>query len=826
MTTSRCLVAAILVPLAAAAAAWCGDAPPPKTVLPTGGERPVTDAAATALIRELKYQIDFYYANPDTKEGNDALAKAEELSKKILSMDLTDSLSFKLVQEVGHAEFIRWMNVQRLGRMPAIILDGWKRYQRAVKMTDEWKKQTVEKVEETVRATGTETRVRWKNIEQLREFNQFIIPYVVKHLKSTVTDKEEQANARVLAQEMGRTAVLPVIELLDHPDLGVRQNAARILGDIEPFDARAVAPLLALARNDTAEQTLRNNAVTSVQRITGRTIAELSEKPVAEYYVLKADRYFRDESGVQSEREEQEGVIWHLRGEELVYVLFSAPEGDWIWNEIMAEEAILRAFKLDPTYEKAHMLLAANTAKIIAEQADMLDVRKETGAPLKDKMTAQQSAFIDEQEKKMFGYRKVLLACGPKYCYRALSKCLHDRFPETAVVLIEALRQTDRGMLDAAGNMLPPPPEPEANADKRPAAPAAAEAEGWPLIWALNDSDERVRFAAAITLAYMNPVKNFMDAQKVTSVLGVGISKSAPYQVLLVTADNDEKNRYEDAVKKLGYGFSSVPDGQAGLATAREVPLKDLIIISDALKTPMPAKELLEKLATDAATRNVPVAVLTNRGGHAAAKEAFGVSQPSGWVMREEEGLDLKKKIEDIAGAITLRAQRYNVNKYHKDEVAEKCAAALGAIDPKHTFITYDSQVCDRSLLDALENRPEPVRLESIKTLGVWSRDDANILKRLMGVVDVKAKDANSLKVRQAGMQALAKIHPLDPQVRLFAKDMADPKNEPDTEIQYWAAVCYGIYDRPEAPSMGGPTPDQIVEFIKQHRVDKERLEK
>jgi CheY-like chemotaxis protein len=211
--------------------------------------------------------------------------------------------------------------------------------------------------------------------------------------------------------------------------------------------------------------------------------------------------------------------------------------------------------------------------------------------------------------------------------------------------------------LDPTGTLLPPiarpaprgkPGEKDADAkpeDKKPApgvAPAAAPRrsaretilvgnmpyseryEGVTLSRALSNPDQRVRFAAAVALARMNPPAKYEGHDKVARILADALSVASKPVILLVHENNSERNRIREALEALGYSVSEARDGDEGLTAALQYPPKDMIILDANLERRVKTRNVIDALQEDPRTRAIPYAIIGNLENAAALKEKFG----------------------------------------------------------------------------------------------------------------------------------------------------------------------------------------------------------
>ena len=177
------------------------------------------------------------------REGVDAFemgdfATAKRLLEKVIELDPTSEEAARLVKECGLKTMIRMMTEPSVGRGPHRVWDLYREFQRARVRNEERTREMVGFVVDD----KTPLPTVWKYMQELQDIGQFAVPALAPHLANE-KDDDMRTRARIACTKLGAQAVLPLIELLDHESLLMKQNAALILGDIEPSDSRAVGPL-------------------------------------------------------------------------------------------------------------------------------------------------------------------------------------------------------------------------------------------------------------------------------------------------------------------------------------------------------------------------------------------------------------------------------------------------------------------------------------------------------------------------------------------------------------------------------------------------------
>ena len=93
-------------------------------------------------------------------------------------------------------------------------------------------------------------------------------------------------------------------------------------------------------------------------------------------------------------------------------------------------------------------------------------------------------------------------------------------------------------------------------------------------------------------------------------------------RVLLVEDDKFLRRACEAILRQRGFTVTSATDGEEGLRLAREVPHPEIVLL-DLLMPRMPGVDVLRALKADAATRAIPVVILSNSSRDEDRREAL-----------------------------------------------------------------------------------------------------------------------------------------------------------------------------------------------------------
>jgi CheY-like chemotaxis protein len=93
-------------------------------------------------------------------------------------------------------------------------------------------------------------------------------------------------------------------------------------------------------------------------------------------------------------------------------------------------------------------------------------------------------------------------------------------------------------------------------------------------------------------------------------------------RVLLVEDDKFLRRACEASLRQRGFAVTTATDGEEGLRLAREVPHPEVVLL-DLLMPKVPGIEVLRALKADAATKDIPVVILSNSSRDEDKREAL-----------------------------------------------------------------------------------------------------------------------------------------------------------------------------------------------------------
>jgi len=782
-------------------------------------------------------------------------AEAQRKLKEVLALDPRKELAARLVDEAGTKVMAKMMSDVRMGNEPTYIWQYYRQYQvRKLADKERMGKMAARLVEDTT--TEDERALLYR---EFGELSHYAVPVLANYLKDA-THENYRTFARIAIARMGTRAVLPVVELLSHKEVLMRENAVLTLADITPLDPRAIPGLKARIEDPKEQASVKNYATRVLTRISGLDAA--ATKSSADYYYDLANRYYLDRAGVAEEGEDVDGTIWHLND---AGDLVTAQYPLWAWNEQMAEENVLKGLAVNPEHADFAALWASVLAAEAAEVKELVDIVSEQ--PTQHSFSAEEKKEVEAWDKKLVDAKRLVAAVGKQNLNAALNKVhadvrkypAHPKLPGVGAFVAKEL-----AVLDPRGSLLTAPPDvvlnampgkemvlvhtartpvsvqteaglvyvklkeasveiicpPGQNVDPKmkkgtavsglgaelptPELTAAPAVSTSGLVNGLDSSEEVIQYACALALAKIDRFPNrWMGSEKVAAILGRGVSESKAVQILLVEENHNSTNTLRGKLEALGYGVTAAISGRDAVVQARSFPPKDIAILSESLRRDLNADQTLEEMRADPRTRYLPIGILHNQADRTAIQSRFS----SDLLMVEREAADngLKTMIE----AIVAKRATESVPKRKAHETAVACATALTTVDPRDTHLVLEDAV-DHAI-NALVNRKDEVRNPAAVFLGNvegGSKKDAAADKLKAVVLDA----GNAVELRRNALRALGRVK-TEGLEDVYLKVQADA----DQEIKDIGAESFGQVSRVNA---------SVIQFISSQRIDKDKKEK
>jgi HEAT repeat protein len=283
---------------------------------------------------------------------------------------------------------------------------------------------------------------------------------------------------------------------------------------------------------------------------------------------------------------------------------------------------------------------------------------------------------------------------------------------------------------------------------------------GQALIAALTFGDKRVRYAAAIALAHLNPAVDFPNSDAVITNLIDALGESGQRVVLVVEKDRNHRNRMIGLLRELGYMAFGVDNGRDGIIRSKTFPSQDLVIVSSELNNEGdPARgedplefELIDDLKNDYRTRHVKVMVLAPAERHTIMQSLVDEGRALDILEPEIDKATLADKLTRAFGS----EEDQRDEKSRSDKICERAALAIAQLRPGHTKIAIAqaaAALAENARREA--GRPDNVRVACLKGLsavGAEGRSTLDVLTREF------LDGTNSIEVRRAMATAMGDV--------------------------------------------------------------------
>jgi HEAT repeat protein len=399
--------------------------------------------------------------------------------------------------------------------------------------------------------TGSEEEQAYA-VARLREAGPYAVPPLIEALQHTESTPEKRA---LLVRNIGRldrTAVPPLLAVLDSSDPQLAADAATALGSIG--DPRAVPFLTYAASAAKFPPAVREAAQAAIGRLTGRSFVVQPHSP-AQVLTEAAWSFHRH----QVEFPGDPVAVWVWDKDHKVPVPRPMKRGDaeGYFGLLLANEAHL----LQP------LDLGAHTAAVSLALEKAIDRVGFNAFPAQD-----QSTFASA------------VAAGPAVLAEVLRKAIADGKDELAAAAATALGQvTDRALLSSTGHP-------------------------HPLVEALSNPGARVQFAAAKALIELAPTQPFPGSSRVVPTLARFATAQRPPRAVVIDGNSNRGSQLSGSLKALGYETVLETSGDQGFRAAAESADVELVLVSHAqAHGAWNLIDILTNLKSDARTANLPV---------------------------------------------------------------------------------------------------------------------------------------------------------------------------------------------------------------------------
>lgn len=405
---------------------------------------------------------------------------------------------------------------------------------------------------ETATTSADYDERRKATLTLVSEHGEFAVPPLLAPL-GNLDSNDQQNRAILLADNLGREAVLPLIQALEHESALVRRNVAAALAHIG--DMRAAGALARVAQGD-SDELVRASAASAL-----KTMGVPAGANAIDLYLQEARRYLTH--GVDDST--RSDVSWNLVDGQLV-----ATDTPALLQPFeLAKDSALSALSLDPANAEARALVARAHLAEATAIADSLAV-----APDDEKLAAL-AGKVDQ-------LRMVAMASGTASLRKVMADSIADGQIPVAVAAIRALGQAEGR--DALS--------------------------GSPLVDALDSDDRRIRYAAALALTEAAGSSTPPAVDKVVRNLGGAVTEEALRVIKVIDASPETVKVAREAAAQQRGNFV---DASATVAKAAEdlmsFPNVDVVVINENVPDALP-ETLIGHVRKDPRLSNVKILVV------------------------------------------------------------------------------------------------------------------------------------------------------------------------------------------------------------------------
>ncbi|MBK8099729.1 MAG: HEAT repeat domain-containing protein [Planctomycetes bacterium] len=392
------------------------------------------------------------------------------------------------------------------------------------------------------------------------DHGEFAVPAFVAKL-GNADDANGQINAISALAQIGPVAVLPLLEATKSSNGVLRLNAAAALVHLN--DDRAV-PAMARLRSDDRQD---------VRDVAERFLAKKNVpagKTATELALGEARRYLKQGFAPGSYSE----VVWKINGETLEFADVPA----LVYSLELAKGLAHDAVAADPMSAEA---------RSVAAQANLAE------AQVIENAIAQGDEAAKALEPMAAEFKMAALATGTPVLRAALAEGLQNGMAPVSLGAIEALGASeDRTTLGSST-----------------------------LTAALQSTDKRVRYAAAMALAKASGGSNVPASDAVVAALAAAVSEESVRIIQVIDASPEAKVAASEAGGVRGNVAVADASARDGMSRLLDNPNVDVVVINEILPDRMP-EDVIGNIKKDSRMANTKVVVVAK--DVEAAKTRFG----------------------------------------------------------------------------------------------------------------------------------------------------------------------------------------------------------
>lgn len=274
----------------------------------------------------------------------------------------------------------------------------------------------------------------------------------------------------------------------------------------------------------------------------------------------------------------------------------------WVWDE-SSKSPLLRSFDEDQYY-RYKALESAGRAAPVAKQ--LTDAQRYAEFLAYYMVTfAEQSIHEQGLDKpvNLLGFREVFPDADSRSLERALKLSMESRHEKGGIIPAFLLGQSNDVSLCYGAQ------EPSV------------------LVRAVCNRDRRLRFAAAASVARLNPKKSYTGASRVVSTLMDFARSTGSRKAIFADPHLDRALTLGDWLSRQGYVVIPVNTGGGIIARAQSDPDVEVIFATESIRTPE-LRTVVQMLAQDYRTSDIPVAIGVGRGPETPTPSDFVYPRP------------------------------------------------------------------------------------------------------------------------------------------------------------------------------------------------------